>query len=151
QRHPDLQPRPDRRPDDHRPGQGRHHRRIRRDLPAQPEQRHRRGRCGRPGRGTILDDDAPPALSIGDVAVTEGDSGTTDATFTVSLSAASGKTVTVDYATADGSAAAGDDYTAASGTLTFAPGETSKTVTVSVIGDRIDEDDETFVVNLSGA
>ena len=58
--------------------------------------------------------------------VTEGDSGSTDATLTVSLSAASGKTVTVDYATTAGTATAGDDYTAGSGTLTFSPGDTSR-------------------------
>src|SRR5262249_41687553 len=59
--------------------------------------------------------------------------------------------VTVDWATADGSATAGSDYTAASGTLTFAPGETSKTFTVAVIGDTTDEPNETFLVNLSNA
>jgi len=63
------------------------------------------------------------SLSVDDVIVVEGDSGTTTATFTVSLSAASSGTVTVDYATADGTATtADDDYVAASGTLTFAPG-----------------------------
>lgn len=91
-----------------------------------------------------------PALRIGDVTVTEGNTGTRSATFTVTLSAASGEVVTVDYATANGTAAAGSDYAARSGTLTFAPGETSKTVSVSVYGDRRGEADETFAVNLTG-
>ncbi|HTK77948.1 MAG TPA: Calx-beta domain-containing protein, partial [Gemmataceae bacterium] len=69
---------------------------------------------------------------------------------TVTLSAASTETITIAYATGDGSATAGSDYQAASGTLTFAPGETTKTITVPVIGDRLGEPNETFVVNLSG-
>jgi Calx-beta domain len=89
------------------------------------------------------------SVSIGDVSVTEGNTGTTNAIFSVTLSAASGQTATVNYATADGSASAGSDYTAKSGTLTFAPGETSKTVTVAVIVDTANEANETFVVNLS--
>ncbi|MCP4348818.1 MAG: hypothetical protein GY795_25345 [Desulfobacterales bacterium] len=100
--------------------------------------------------GTINNDDTPPSLSIGDTAVTEGSSGTVTATFTVTLSAASGKTVTVNYASGDNTAATADsDYTSASGTLTFAPGVTSQTVTVAVTGDTKDEDTETFYVNLS--
>jgi chitinase len=83
------------------------------------------------------------------VTVTEGNTGTASATFTVTLSAASTQTVTVAYATGNGSAAAGSDYQSASGTLTFAPGETSKTITVAVIGDRLPEPTETFFVNLS--
>ena len=59
--------------------------------------------------------------------------------------------VTVNFATADGTAAAGEDYVAASGTLTFAPGETTKTITVVVKGDKQKEADETFSVNLFGA
>ncbi len=91
-----------------------------------------------------------PSISINDVTVTEGDSGTTDATFTVSLSEAIGRQVTVDYATAaDGTATAGEDYRATSGTLTFNAGETSKTITVPVYGDTADESDETFYVDLS--
>jgi hypothetical protein len=91
----------------------------------------------------------PPALRIGDRSVTEGNTGTASATFTVTLSAASTQPVTVAYTTGNGSATAGSDYQAASGTLTFAPGQTSKTVTVPVIGDRSAEPNETFVVNLS--
>ncbi len=98
---------------------------------------------------TIIDDDAPPSLSIADASVTEGDSGATNAVFTVTLSAASGKAVSVAYATSNGTAAAGDDYTAASDTLRFAAGETSKTFNVAVTGDQVDEADETFTVTLS--
>ena len=92
-----------------------------------------------------------PALSIGDVAVPEGNTGTSTATFTVSLSAASGQTVTVNYATANGSATAGSDYVTASGTLTFPPGSTTQTLSVTVNGDVAIEPNETFFVNLSGA
>ncbi len=101
---------------------------------------------------TITDDDPTPSLSINDVTVTEGNSGTADAVFTVSLSAASGQTVTVNYATADGTATVADsDYQAiASTTLTFLPGETTKNVTVKVNGDLFYEFDEDFFVNLSG-
>ena len=101
--------------------------------------------------GTILDDDDPPSLTIADSTVSEGNSGATTATFTVTLSAASGKTVSVNYATSNGSATAGSDYTASSGSLTFAPGDTEKIINVSVNGDLTDEDAETFLVTLSGA
>ncbi|MCU0116599.1 hypothetical protein N8H09_17700 [Curtobacterium flaccumfaciens] len=77
---------------------------------------------------TIVNDDAVPSLSINDIGVNEGNSGTTTANFTVSLSAASGQTVSVNYATADGTATAGSDYVARSGTLTFAPGTTAQGV-----------------------
>src|SRR5206468_2091058 len=70
------------------------------------------------GVGTITDDDPPPSLSIDDVSTVEGDSGTQGASFTVLLSAASGRPVTVNYATADGTATAGSDYAATAGTLT---------------------------------
>jgi hypothetical protein len=104
------------------------------------------------GVGTILDDDPPPALSISDVSLAEGRSGVTYFVFTVSLSAASDKTVSVDYATANGTATtANSDYVATSGTLTFAPGETTKTITVQVKGDRKKEANETFYLNLSAA
>jgi hypothetical protein len=89
-----------------------------------------------------------PALRIGDRTVTEGNTGTTSAAFTVTLSAASTQPITVAYAAGNGTATAGGDYQAASGTLTFAPGETTKTITVAVIGDRVGEPNETFVVNL---
>lgn len=101
------------------------------------------------GIGTILDDDPAPSLSINDVVVTEGDSGSQMASFSVTLSTPSGKTVQVSYATADDTATAGADYTAVSGTLTFDPGETGKTISVSVLGDVLDEENETFSVDLS--
>lgn len=92
-----------------------------------------------------------PALSINDVTVTEGNAGTTNATFTVSLSASSSQQVTVNFATANDTAIQPGDYTSNSGTLTFASGETTKSVTVTVNGDTLEEADETFFVNLSGA
>ena len=101
--------------------------------------------------GTIRNDDALPSLSINDVTVTEGNSGTVNAVFTVSLSGASSQTVTVNFASSDGTASSPSDYTAASGPLTFAAGETSKTITVPVKGDTLTEPDETFFVNLSTA
>src|SRR5205814_5449476 len=98
---------------------------------------------------TIIDDDPVPGISIGDVSVAEGNSGTTYANFIVSLTAASGQTVTVNYATADGTAMAPSDYSATSGTLTFAPGQTSRTLMIPVQGDSTIEPDETFFVDLS--
>jgi hypothetical protein len=92
-----------------------------------------------------------PTLSINDVTVTEGNSGTTNATFTVTKTGASDATVRVHYATADGSATAPSDYGATQGDLSFSPNETTKTVTVGVVGDTTPEPDETFVVNLSSA
>src|SRR5581483_11050014 len=77
---------------------------------------------------------------------------TTPFVFTVSLSVAYDQAVTVTFATADGTAKVSDkDYLAASGTVTFAPGETAKTITVSVKRDKKPEPDEWFAVNLSGA
>ena len=103
------------------------------------------------GIGTITTDDDPPTLSITDVTVTEGDAETGNATFTVSLSTASSRTVTVSCQTADYTAIAGIDYVALDPvTLTFAPGETSQTIDIQVNGDTTDENDETFYVNLSG-
>lgn len=88
------------------------------------------------GTGTITDDDGPPAISIDDVTQAEGNSGMTAFTFTVTLSNASSSTVTVEYATQDDTATAGMDYMQQNGTVTFAAGETSKTVTVQVTGER---------------
>ena len=97
---------------------------------------------------TIGDDDDAPTVSISGPPTVVENGG--PATFTVSLSAASGQAVTVTYTTADGTATAGSDYTAASGTLTFAPGDTAdKTITVTVLDDALDEPDEDFTVTLS--
>ena len=98
------------------------------------------------GTGTIVDDDDAPAVSISDVSVTEGG----DLVFDVTLSNASSGTITVDLATADGTAAAGDDYTSTTGTITFAPGVTAATFTVSTTSDNVDEPDETLTVSVTG-
>jgi hypothetical protein len=91
-------------------------------------------------------------LTISNVTVTASDTGTVTAVFTVSLSAPSSQPVTVNYATADGTATAGgNDYVPVFGTLTFAPGETTMTITVVVNPDRKKDADETFFVDLSGA
>jgi hypothetical protein len=108
-----------------------------------------RGGEDRFGTVIITDNDAPPSISIGDVSVTEGHAGTVDAAFPVTLSPASGKPVTVAYATSNGSAGAPVDYGSTSGTLSFAPGETVKTISVPVNGDGAIEADETLVVTLS--
>ncbi len=94
---------------------------------------------------------AAPTFSIGDVKVTEGNAGTSRAVFTVTRSNPGGPAQTVKYATADGTGVAGIDYRAVQGTLQFAPGQASKTITVSVVGDPFDEDDHTFLVRLSSA
>ena len=95
---------------------------------------------------------APPVgITITGGSVIEGNSGTTPLTFTVTLSAAATSTVTVNYATAAGTAASGSDFVAQSGVLSFAPGETSKTVVVGIVGDTAFESNETFSVGLSGA
>jgi hypothetical protein len=94
--------------------------------------------------------DALPTLSIDDVSVTEGNSGTTHAVFTVSLSSSTHTaTVQVSYATADGTASSPGDYAARSGVLTFAPGTTTQTVAVTVNGDYVIEPTEAFTVNLT--
>ena len=90
-----------------------------------------------------------PTLSLDDVSVTEGDTGMTTVTFTVSLSSASAVDVMVDYSTADGTATAGSDYVAAANTLTFTVGQTSQMVTVTVNGDTQGEVDEVFFLDLS--
>jgi hypothetical protein len=93
----------------------------------------------------------PPSLSINDVTVTEGDSGTIAVVFTVTRSGNLDGTATVSYGTADNGALAGSDYIASSGTLTFAPGVAAMTITVQVKGDMIDEYDQGFLVSLSAA
>jgi hypothetical protein len=90
-----------------------------------------------------------PTLTVADAVTPEGDSGTTPMSFAVTLSAPDTKPVSVSFGTADGSARAPDDYQATSGSLTFNPGETSKTVTVAVKGDTLNETDEVFSLLLS--
>jgi len=98
--------------------------------------------------GTIINDDTLPTLSIVNASKTEGNSGTSNMTFTVSLSKSA--TATVTYATSDGTATAGSDYTATSGTLTFTSGgSTTQTISVPIIGDTNTENNETFTVTLS--
>jgi hypothetical protein len=94
---------------------------------------------------------ASPAITITDAVVEEDNSGQTALVFTVTLSKASSKLVSVNYATADGTAEAGSDFASKAGTLTFAPGEKAKTITVLVNGDTDIEAHERFTVNLSGA
>ena len=98
-----------------------------------------------------ITNDDEPGLSIADASVAEGDSGDTTLAFTVTLNPAAVSPVTVDWATADGTARAGTDYTAGNGRLTFGVGDSSKTVSVTVTGDDVDEPNETFTVTLSGA
>lgn len=103
------------------------------------------------GVGTINNDDGP-SLSVGNAAVDEGNSGLTPQTFVVRLSAPSTDTVTVSWTTADGTAGASAesaDYIAAMGTLSFAPGQTSKIITIQVKGDTTVEPDETYKINLN--
>ena len=113
---------------------------------------------GEPGVGTvkIVDDDAKPEeplnglLSVADASAAEPVTGSATMTFTVTLAPALKRVVTLEWATGDGTAKAGSDYTAASGTLSFAPGETTKKVSVTLLQDDGPEDNETFFVNLSG-
>jgi uncharacterized repeat protein (TIGR01451 family) len=99
---------------------------------------------------TIRNDDAA-GLALSDVAVIEPAQGTKSAVFTVALSPPSAGVVTVDWATADGTALAGSDYEASSGTLTFPPGSTAQSFEVTVLADGETEAPETFAVQLSGA
>ena len=103
------------------------------------------------GTALILDDDVPLAAAIGDAVVTEGNTGTTAATFTVSLTPASTAPVVISWSTADGTATAPGDYAASSGSLTFSPGDDAKTITVPVAGDVLFEAQEDFFVNLASA
>jgi hypothetical protein len=93
----------------------------------------------------------PPQVAIRDASTPEGNRGTTSLLIAVSLNSATNQVVTVSFQTADGTAVAGTDYVAASGTVTFQPGETSKTIAISIKGDRKREANETFTVHLSNA
>ena len=100
--------------------------------------------------GTIVNDDAV-ALSVGNATVKEGDAGTASMTFDVSLTQAAAIEVSATYATEAGTATAGQDFLPAQGTAVFAPGETRKTVSVTINGDMLFEGDETLFLNVSAA
>ncbi|MBD2141966.1 endo-1,3-1,4-beta-glycanase ExsH [Anabaena sp. FACHB-1250] len=101
---------------------------------------------------TIADNDAIPQVSINDVAITEGNSGTRNATFTVSLSNPSSQTISVNYQTVDDDATtANNDYVATTGTITFTPGQTTKTLPITINGDTVGEINEAFTVLLTNA
>lgn len=102
------------------------------------------------GRATLIDDDGPISLSVSDQVITEGDTATTDAVFTVSLSNPTTRVVTATYQTQDSTATVADsDYTAVSGSLRFAPGEVTKTIAVPVVGDRTYEGTDVALLRLS--
>ena len=90
-----------------------------------------------------------PMASVSDVSIAEGNTGTSNAVFTVSLSVPSTQQVTVNYATANDTASASSDYIATAGTLSFPAGATSQTIIVPIKGDNRDEPDETFFVTLA--
>jgi hypothetical protein len=100
------------------------------------------------GTGTIADNDPAPSFSINDASRTEGSA---VSGFVIGLSAPSGKSVTVTYTTLDGTANAPGDYTAKTANVTFTPGQTSKSISITTVQDTVDEDDETFTVRLSNA
>jgi hypothetical protein len=101
---------------------------------------------------TIVDDDRQPYVSTSNIAINEPRFGATTAFFTVQLTNPTTQTAMVSYATSDGSAIAGSDYVATSGTLTFAPLETSKTVGVQILADQnYNEPNETFRLNFSNS
>ena len=101
--------------------------------------------------GEIEDDDPAPSVSVSDVRVVEGANGTTNAVFTITLSDASGTPETVTFTTANGTATAGSDYTAVSGTVTFEENETSKAIIVPILGDGVIEPGETFTLTVANA
>lgn len=105
------------------------------------------------GNGTTTCDigafEARQQIAISDVVVTEGTNITTTAIFTVSLFPTSSQTVTVDYTTAADTALTHDDFTAQSGTVTFAPGQLAQQIAIEIVGDLVDEPDETFFLSLS--
>jgi urease beta subunit len=104
------------------------------------------------GIGSIKDNDPLPQLSISNApARIEGNANSRNDSFIITLTGATERKVTVHYATADNTATASSDYTAKSGTITFLPGQTSKTVAVAILGDLTVESDETFFVNLTSA
>lgn len=104
------------------------------------------------GVGKILDNDAPVSLAVADASVLEGDSGSADLVFTVTLGSSSGRPIVLSFATSDQNAGAAD-YQPTSGELILEPGELTATIAVPILGDRLDETDETFllVVTAEGA
>jgi hypothetical protein len=103
------------------------------------------------GNMGALDPGDPVVLAVADASVLEGNRGTRNVAVAVTLSSGSSQAITVSYRTVDGTALATSDYTATSGTLTFQPGETSRTISVSIKGDRKREANETFTVELFNA
>jgi len=97
---------------------------------------------------TITDNESVPSISIADARLNEGNSGASSMLFTVTLTGATTLPATVQYAAAGNTASAGSDFLAVSGTLTFNPGETQKTISVPIFGDTVAEPDETFVMSL---
>jgi hypothetical protein len=102
------------------------------------------------GQGTITDDDTPPSVSVSDVSVVEGNAGTVNGVFTLTLSQGFHSAVTVNVATANESALAGADYTALTQAVEFTAGATTRTVSVAVNGDTSDELLETFLLQVTG-
>jgi chitinase len=98
--------------------------------------------------GTINDNDPIPALSVSNVTSAEGNSGTSYAKFTISLSRPKSEAITVDFETDNGTAIAPADYRSKSGTKVFLPGQTTKTVSVAIVADSTQESAETFFLNL---
>ncbi len=102
------------------------------------------------GIGTIQDTSPLPAILVNDVSTAEGDAGQkTTASFNVTLNSPSGKQVSVGYAVSGGSATAGEDFIQHQGTLTFAPGVSSQSLKVSIVGDNLKEGNETYTVTLA--
>ena len=99
----------------------------------------------------IQDDDPLPGLSVSNYSVAEGNNGLTTVNFSLNLLAASGRRVSINYATQNGSATSPDDYSTASGSIDFAAGETSKNIQLIIVGDTNVEPDETFNLVLSNA
>jgi Tol biopolymer transport system component len=99
----------------------------------------------------IFDNDAKPSISVGDLALLEGNSGMTRVVLSIGLSNPSSSSVTVSYATSDGTADSVSDYTGASGQLTFAPGELSKNLVLAIKGDITEEANETFFLNITNS
>ena len=101
------------------------------------------------GSGTITDDDPTPVIAPGQLTTVEGDAATKVVNLTVTLSHASGRTVTAQWATHNDTAVAPGDYTTASGTVTFAPGQVTRTIALTIKGDTVVEPNERFYVQLS--